>query len=312
MQLAEQPLFDRLMSFFLQGTEAIPVRGLTRSSVLHESDFPTDPYDGFAAECEWVMHLLLCGSAIRVARPLYMKRLFADSEISASRRRLAGRSIEQLFKGLEHHRERILTFIHRASLPDSSKDIVALAAEAAMLRRHMTFSMGALNRVQLERSDSITTAVAGSKIGYAKSIQAMNLLTLSQHALVEGDKLAAMNLATLAVKADPKQWEGLAQLSKLQLESNCPAEALDSALRAWTVAPDARGLRDMIAACVLSVDDRELQDMLKDGNVDLLGKHFDAAAYLADHPDVAEAGMDPWQHYRDFGMAERRRVRMLK
>lgn len=33
---------------------------------------------------------------------------------------------------------------------------------------------------------------------------------------------------------------------------------------------------------------------------------FDPAGYLHLHPDVADAGVDAWRHYREFGYAEGR------
>jgi hypothetical protein len=51
--------------------------------------------------------------------------------------------------------------------------------------------------------------------------------------------------------------------------------------------------------------------MMRSGRPEILAERFDAAAYLIDHPDVAAAGMDPWQHYRDFGWREGRKFRLL-
>jgi hypothetical protein len=220
LRLTEEPLFDRLMSFFLGGTEAVPVRGLTRSSVLVHRDFPTDKYDGFAAECEWVLDLLISGPAVHVPRPLYLKRIFGPSEITASRKRLLGRSRGRLFEGLEHHRERMLGRIRRPDLPNAMHETVELAVEAAMLRRHMTFNMGPFRPVQIARSEQITAAVAAIPGRYAKGIQAMNLLAMSRNALIEGDAKMALDLAIAAVDADPHQWEALAHLSRLQLDTS--------------------------------------------------------------------------------------------
>jgi hypothetical protein len=311
LRLTEEPLFDRLMSFFLGGTEAVPVRGLTRSSVLVHRDFPTDKYDGFAAECEWVLDLLISGPAVHVPRPLYLKRFFGPNEITVSRRRLLGRSRGDLFEGLEHHRERMLGRIRRPGLPNAKRETVELAVEAAMLRRHMNFNMGPFHPVQIARSEQITAAVAAIPGGYAKGIQAMNLLAMSQHVLIEGDAKMALDLAIAAVDADPHQWEGLAHLSRLQLDTNRNIEAFDTALRAWTVAPDAIGLRQLIADCESTIELRKFLEMMQSGQAALLAERFDAASYLLDHPDVAASGLDPWQHYCMFGFREGRKVRVL-
>jgi hypothetical protein len=311
LRLTEEPIFDRLMSFFLGGTEALPVRGLTRSSVLDCWQFPTDQYDGFAAECEWSLQLLLSGPAVHVARPLYLKRIFAQNEETASRKRLAGRSKDQLFEGLEHHRARLLGLLRKADLPDSMIGALKLAAEAAILRRHMTFMMGAFRPVQLERSKQITAGTATMPGSYGGQIQAMNLLALSRHALIEGDAKGGHELALAAVEVDPLQWEALAHLSRLLLSRDRGSEAFDAALRAWTVAPDANGLRQLISACESSVEQRKFHDMMQGGQAALVAEQFDAAGYLIDHPDVAAVGMNPWQHYCEFGFREGRKVRIL-
>ena len=43
----------------------------------------------------------------------------------------------------------------------------------------------------------------------------------------------------------------------------------------------------------------------------MLAERFDAASYLIDHTDVAAAGVDPWQHYCEFGWREKRKIRLL-
>ncbi|MEA2871857.1 MAG: hypothetical protein QOH67_1833 [Hyphomicrobiales bacterium] len=309
--LTEDPIFDRLMSFFLGGMEAHALRGMTRASVRDHHDFPTDQYEGFAVECEWVLHLLISGAAIHVPRSLYLKRTFGTEHVSASRKRLLGRSNEHLFEALEDHRARMLALIRQADLPKTMKDTVELAAEAAILRRHMTFNMGAFLPMQLARSEQIMTAVGATPDQYGKRIQAMNLLAMSQHALIEGDAKAALDLAIAAVDADPFQWEGLAHLSRLQLDTNRSIEAHGTALRAWTVEPHAKGLRELMVDCESSIKGAFLLDRMRSGRSEMLAKRFDAAGYLIDHPDVAAAGVDPWWHYREFGWREGRKFRLL-
>ena len=190
------------------------------------------------------------------------------------------------------------------------RDAVELAAEAAMLRRHMMFNMGAFFPVQLRRSEQIMTAADTLPGGYGRGIQAMTLLAMSRHALIEGDTKAALDLAIAAVDADPHQWEGLAHLSRLQLDTN-RSEAFDLALRAWTLAPDAAGLRQLIIDCDMTIEQREFIEMMRSGQSATMPERFDAAGYLIDHPDVAAAGVDPWHHYRQFGWYEGRRFRLL-
>src|SRR5450432_4091589 len=249
LHLMQAPIFDRLMSFFLGGAEAVPWRGVTRSCVRRHGDFPTDRYDGFAVECEWALQLLISGTAYHVPQPLYFKRIFGPSEMSASRRRLLGRSGEQLFDALEDHRARMLSLVGRANLPGAMREIVELAAEAAMLRRHMSFGMGPFLPEQLARSERIVNSAGVLPGGYAKGIQAMGLLAMSQHALITGDTGTALERAIAAVDADPQHWEALAHLSRLQLDNERLFEAFDAALQACAIAPYAAGLRELLAEC---------------------------------------------------------------
>jgi hypothetical protein len=311
LRLTDEPTFDRLMSFFLGGTEAVPVRGVARSSVLDNHDFPTDQYGGFACECEWVLHLLLAGQAIHVPRPLYLKRIFGPNEVSVSSKRLRGHSREYLLEALEHHRANMLALIRRADLPKQQRVVVELAGEAAVLRRHMTFNMGAFSPIQLARLEQIMSNAAATLGNYSKGIEAMLLLTMSRHALAESDGKSALEFAIAAVDANPVQPEGLIHLSRLQLAAGNSIEAFNTALRAWTVEPDGRGQRELIADCENTVEQRKILDMMRNGQVALIAERFDAAAYLNDHPDVASACIDPWQHFCEFGWREGRKIGLL-
>lgn len=309
LRLTEEPLFDRLMSFFLGGMEAVPMRGLVRSSV--RGDFPTDRYDGFVVECEWALHLLISGAAVHVPRPLYLKRIFGPDRMTASGQRIIGRSREYLLEALEDHRTRVLALIRKADLPKAMRATVELAAEAAMLRRHMTFNMGAFLPLQLARAEHIMANADAMPGRYGKGIQAMSRLAMSQHTLIEGDKKTALDLVMAAVDSDPYQWEGLAHLSRLLLDTDRSIEALDAARQAWTVAPHANGLRELIADCKSNIEQRPFREIMQGGQAATLAERFDAAAYLIDNPDVAAAGVDPWRHYCEFGWHERRKFLVL-
>jgi glycosyltransferase involved in cell wall biosynthesis len=309
--VTEDPIFDRFMSFFLGGMDAPALRGMTRSSVLDHGDFPTDRYEGFAVECEWMLYLLITGAAVHVPRSLYLKRTFGPDYVSASRKRLLGRSREYLFEALEDHRARVLALIRRADLPKTMKHTVELAAEAAILRRHMTFNMGAFLPVQLTRSEQIMTTARALPGRYGQGILAMSLLAMSQHALIEGDAKAALDLAIAAVDADPSRWEGLAHLAGLQLDANRSIEAHGTALRAWAVEPHAQGLRELMADCESNIERAFLLDRMQSGRPEMLAKRFDAAGYLIDHPDIAAGGLDPWRHYHEHGWREGRKFRLL-
>ena len=67
----------------------------------------------------------------------------------------------------------------------------------------------------------------------------------------------------------------------------------------------------LIAECEVDSEERRFLEMMRKGQSSLLVQRFDAERYAIDHPDVASAGMDPWQHYVNFGFRERRKVRVL-
>jgi hypothetical protein len=92
----------------------------------------------------------------------------------------------------------MLALIRQADLPKTMRDTVELAAEAAMLRRHMIFNIGLFLPVQLERSEQIMTTAGAMPDKYGKRIQAMCLLAMSQHALIGNDREAALELAKAA------------------------------------------------------------------------------------------------------------------
>lgn len=307
LRLKEEPIFDRLMSFFLGGAEAGPMKGVTRSTVCQHHDFPTDKYDGFAVECEWVLHLLLSGPAVCVPRPLYLKRTFSD-RIPASERRLFGRTREGLLEALEDHRFRMLKLVRQADLSKTMGDTIELAVEAAMLRRHMTFNMRTFSPVQLARSEKIMRTARTSSDSYGKEILAIALLARSHNALIDGDAWTGLDLAMSAVEADPHNWEALDLLARLLLGSNRSTEALAMARRAWAIAPRAPGLRELIDDCEMNI---EVHELLRSGQTAILAKRFDAASYLRDNPDVAAAAVDPWQHFCEFGLREGRRFHRL-
>jgi uncharacterized coiled-coil protein SlyX len=172
----------------------------------------------------------------------------------------------------------------------------------------MTFNIGLFLPVQLERSEQIMKTAGAMPDKYGKRIQAMCLLAMSQHAWIENDREAALELAMAAVGADPLQWEGLAHVSRLQLDTNRCIEAFDTAQRAWTVAPHASGLRELIAHCETNIE-RTFMEIIPSGEE--LAERFDAVGYLIDNPDVAAAAVDPWQHYLETGRREGRKVRLL-
>ena len=129
-------LQHRLLSFFNGGAEADMWRGLTRTEVLKRGHrFPDNDYEGFAADNEWALQLVLEGDCQRVPEALYVKYNHGRSIASVCGRWLVGHSEEWLRAALEHHRLAMLTRLERARLADGPAEIAHLACETAMLRR---------------------------------------------------------------------------------------------------------------------------------------------------------------------------------
>lgn len=145
-----------LIRFLLQGANAMPWRGVTRSSAIAVTKgFPTDEWGGFAVEVEYALGLLEAGPVIHVPKPLYQKRIFpAEQRVSASRARISGWTIEDRMKAWERHSEALyLRMLRMMSVFNASEDAILLAEaslKAAMLQRRQ--SMVELGLSQAEGS----------------------------------------------------------------------------------------------------------------------------------------------------------------
>lgn len=155
---------EQLLTFFLEGAEAVPWRGVTRvSTIAATGGFPTDEYQGFAVENEYALSLLLHGRAVRVPRPLYSKQEHPLDVPTASRNRIRELSHETLTQAWQQHRFRMITLLDNAHVKVGA-ELVRLAAEAAMLRRYSIMVAKVLPAVEvthahhlLQRIDHLST-----------------------------------------------------------------------------------------------------------------------------------------------------------
>jgi hypothetical protein len=247
------PLHDRILDFFLGGAEAVPWRGVTRTSVLDGAEFPVDGEGGFLVECEWALHLISRGPAVRVPRPLYGKRVFGPETATASRARLTGKTREGLIKSLEHHRKRMLAAVSALDLPADARPLVECAVEAAMLRRHVGFSLGPLTPDQRARARALLaeSSPAGTRV---QQMRSMVLDVLARDAATAGDATAALKIAFETVDAWPSNVEGLLHLAGQLLAADRRFEAVECAVRAATLAPNVDGVADVLHACGAALD----------------------------------------------------------
>lgn len=144
---------NRLLSFYLQGGEGHIWRGVTRSSVLAGGrHFPVYDPLAFAAECEWVHHLLREGRSVRDPRPLYRKRTYPSKELrSMSSRWRLGWSPSDKRKAIAVHRERMLAAIP-GDVADEERCAIRLACEVTMIRRLVTLGIAATGLTKEEEA----------------------------------------------------------------------------------------------------------------------------------------------------------------
>ena len=249
---------DRLVSFFLAGAEGVPWRGVARADALAGETFPTNEYMGFAAECEWALHLLLRGRPCRLARPLYFKRSYAPKPTTVSRVWTYGFPRDRLKAALEHHRRSMLDRIRRAAHPAAADPMVILACEAAMLRRYMAFSHGRFpfEEVHLDRARRILGEPGAERRQWLVQVQAVVLLALSRNELALARLDEAERLARASVTADTGQMEGHLHLGSVLLKRGHFHDALECALQAWTLAPHAAPVNQLLRACESQVNEK--------------------------------------------------------
>lgn len=250
-ELGGSDLGARLMSFFLAGAEGLAWRGLTRSDAL-DVDFPSNQFDGFAVECEWVLHLLLRGDALRHAEPLYLKRQAAlDDDAAVSIGWRVRMSEDTLRSALAHHRQRLLEPLDGAQLRDSDRSLIKLAAESSALLRWVAFSNGRFDfsSADAARATALLTKceALGSPEGTASGARVE--LALSRYHAQRGDGPEAERFGRAAFAHAPDYAEAAINLGRVLLQRGLTLEAVPIVKRAATLAPMGVGLASLVAEC---------------------------------------------------------------
>lgn len=244
---------ERLLSFFLEGAEGQPWRGLTRKALVEGQPFPDSPFDGFAVECEWTLQLLLRGPILRVAEPLYLKRQPAEnSDTSVSVGWRMRMDDDRLRSALADHRRRLLADVARADLSPDMRAMVELAAEAAMFRRWVLFNDGRfeINVDDQARLRAVMEACETASTPSARAILGRLHTALSRYHARRGNIVPALDHSSLAVEYAPDYVEAAMQRSQMLLRIGRTAEAVVSLRRAAELLPMAVGLAQLEAACV--------------------------------------------------------------
>lgn len=247
VRLADGGLGDRLLSFFLEGAEGTPWHGVTRREVLHR-EFPTSDFAGLAVECEWALHLVREGVALRVARPLFFKRNLRGTNVSWGWR--SSMPEARLRQALDDHRRRMLAGIPSEGIVPVHRRAIELAAEAALLRRWVIFSGGRFRMTseQLERADRVIAESVESGMPAGPDIARVAQLALSRYWRALGDDEESQRLASDVVES-ARDWDGWLQLARLTLDRGNVYEAVRLLIRASELAPMAVGITQLQAEC---------------------------------------------------------------
>jgi hypothetical protein len=242
MDLPDAPLPERLLAFFLAGGGAFAWRGLTRRDVL-DCDFPGNPYNGFAVEVEWALHLLTRGVALRVPQPLYLKRARVDEESVSVGWRFS-MPVDMVTRALEHHRARQLAMIRGAGLADEDLRTVERAAESAIMIRWAVMSRGRIpfTGEQLERIDGIIAACRREDTPVSRMTAGKLHLALSRDAFGRRDRDAERDHAVAAVELAPTSVDAVLHLARLHVRARRVMDALPLVRRAAAIAPMAAGI----------------------------------------------------------------------
>jgi hypothetical protein len=200
---------EHLLRFCLQGLEAMPWRGVTRSDSRHiTGGFPVDAHDGFAVECEYALRLLAAGRVIHVAEPLYLKRLHTPEVQSASLARLWGRSRDRIHMAWQHHAQRMRdimeTALTEAEPTAAIEPLIRLACETALLRRHQLTLPEVLPPAQRGLLDALELQVLEApSCPWRDRCLAQILIAQAHEHQVEGDTVHSRQKAQQAWELDP-------------------------------------------------------------------------------------------------------------
>lgn len=197
-----------LLRFLLQGAEAMPWRGVTRTRTLAKTGgFPTDSHKGFAVESEYALALLAAGPLLHVPRALYFKRVHGAEFMNASTERVVTVSAEARKAGWAEHDRRMAALVeHAIATTGADRDRAALcgaASEAAMLARWQALVRSRLDERQVVRAEAAVEVARGSQDEMTRMVLAKLHLVLAQHWRAAGEGTKAAAHAEEAARLDP-------------------------------------------------------------------------------------------------------------
>jgi hypothetical protein len=241
-----QNLREQLFAFLLQGAEAMPWRGVTRSARLPTiGGFPTDDYLGFCVECEYALSLLLAGPALHIPRTLYYKRLHPPEVMSASRERVVRSNPIQLEKAWRAHVQRMRVLLDKGLATPARHsgggmltDTLLRAALAAAMLRRSPFD-GRLLPEDLDLAQRVLRSLPSDEC--SRLVRSKFHLVLWRHAVVSGNQAEACSQVEQAVACNPEGADACLAMANDLVARGCGIEALDWIAQAERAFPNGNG-----------------------------------------------------------------------
>jgi hypothetical protein len=244
--ITDGPLYERLMSFFLDKAMGMPWHGVGRSDVL-DWPHPTNEFGGFAVEGIWSLYLAVRGAVLRVPEAAYLKRFMAlDSEaVSISWLHQP----EDVFRqAQESHRVGNLEVLATANVSAPQMRMLELACEAAMFDRWVvvsTLSKVDLGRREWERAEMIVAELEGDTSPTAQAIVSRVHESLGRYWLRRDRREVGLQHAQLAVRIDPANDDAQILLANAYLTLERVTDALLPMRRAARLQPASPFLASM-------------------------------------------------------------------
>ncbi len=246
-------VFNRLLTFYYASAEGFIWRGLTRSSVLERTPFPTNDYAGFAVECIWSSVLLTRGEALRVPGPRYFKRIYPPNSRNVSGKWRRGTSDDWILNALKVHRKQLMLVLKKAALGEEERLIAEVACEAAALKRSIELLSDRPRLIKLYLKPLETIIDRSSNLPSPYDAKVLSMLFYSQAKAYK--TLARFVEAEAACRSciefETENWEAHVLLSLLLRKRGETELAQESARQAAEFAPYASEV-----AAVLSMSAR--------------------------------------------------------
>jgi glycosyltransferase involved in cell wall biosynthesis len=245
---------EQLFFFLLQGAEAMPWRGLTRSKLLHKTrGFPVDEHRGFAVECEYALSLLLAGPVLHVPRTLYFKQFHHSKRVSASKSRMRERKPNELEAAWLNHKlrmkaklemglDRMSQSVRKQRFNDS---LLSTALTIAMLRQVPSIPLKSSVYKQEVKHAIQLLELLPSNNRHVKMLGAKLHFFLWQNAVASNDRIGAISHLKKAVSNNLQDADVCFAVASELEHAGSYIESLYWLGEANNLYPDRRGIAEL-------------------------------------------------------------------